>query len=210
MVYLIVIVTALLAVAGMVEMTAGRSDSAHLAEVLSLQRRIDALTRDLSGLGEKVTADQVEEALRGAGYEPSKGEEGVISFKLNGENVIVRTDGIPFIPMDIVFRLDPRQNDYEVLEKIAAEITASLAIGKVFLDEEQGFLLFRAGILAETRGCLAGQIRDVVTALADMRKRFDGEFDAYTRMRREQCILEEMQAMRDGASIVQGRRNIRS
>ena len=206
--YLAVILMVFLVIAGMVEMTAGRSDSAHLAEVHSLQRRIDALSKELSGQGEKVTADQVEEALREAGYEPSKGEEEVIVFKLNGENVVVRTDGIPFLPMDIAFRLDPEQNEYEVLEKIAAKITVSLAIGKIFLDRERGFLLFRAGILVENRGGLPGQIRDVLGALTDMRKRFDREFDAYSKMRREQHFLQELQSMQNAAAVVPGGRDI--
>ena len=206
--YLIVVLMVLLAVAGMVWVTDRQSESEHLAEVHSLQRRIDALNRELSGLGEKVTPEQVEEALRGAGYEPSKGEDGVILFDLDGEKAVIRTGGLPFIPIDIAFKLDPRQNDFELLEKIAAEITPSLVIGKIFLDRELGCLLFRVGILAETRGGLSGQVRDVVTALSEMRKNFDEKYEAHSRMLREQCLLQELQSMKDADSVVPGKREI--
>lgn len=133
--------------------------------------------------GWALTPELVADAIKFCGYVPDV-RENLVAFKVQGDDFYVRTDNLPMVCLTTAYRI-PEDQDILFLKEAAEEITSSVYIGKVYVDEEREALVFQSDAYEPTYGHFRDSLEcymDVILSVrAEMARRLETRDEEYTR-----------------------------
>ena len=140
-----------------------------------------------------VTVESVRGVLRENGYRPTgpdaePNERQLLTFNIEDTKFHVDVTRLPFLVLELGYSLDPAEDDIDLLNRAAYEVTSGIFIGKAIILGEGQAVVFQAEMLCDTEAHLKDNFRRYMDIVIETRRRF---FDTYQKMREEKKKVVE-------------------
>jgi hypothetical protein len=134
-----------------------------------------------------VTLESVRGVLRENGYRPTgpdaePNERQLLTFNIDDTKFHVDVTRLPFLILEVGYSLDPAEDDIDLLNRSAYEVTSGIFIGKAIILGEGQAVVFQAEMLCDTEAHLKDNFRRYMDIVIETRRRF---YDTYQKMREE-------------------------
>lgn len=134
-----------------------------------------------------VTLESVRGVLRENGYRPTgpdaePNERQLLTFNIEDTKFHVDVTRLPFLILEVGYSLDPAEDDIDLLNRAAYEVTSGIFIGKAIILGEGQAVVFQAEMLCDTEAHLKDNFRRYMDIVIETRRRF---YDTYQKMREE-------------------------
>ena len=140
-----------------------------------------------------VTVESVRGVLRENGYRPTgpdaePNERQLLTFNIEDTKFNVDVTRLPFLILELGYSLDPAEEDIDLLNRAAYEVTSGIFIGKAIILGEGQAVVFQAEMLCDTEAHLRDNFRRYMDIVIETRRRF---YDTYQKMREEKKKVVE-------------------
>lgn len=140
-----------------------------------------------------VTVESVRGVLRENGYRPTgpdaePNERQLLTFNIEDTKFHVDVTRLPFLVLELGYSLDPAEDDIDLLNRAAYEVTSGIFIGKAIILGEGQAVVFQAEMLCDTEAHLKDNFRRYMDIVIETRRRF---FVTYQKMREEKKKVVE-------------------
>lgn len=140
-----------------------------------------------------VTIESVRGVLRENGYRPTgpdaePNERQLLTFNIEDTKFHVDVTRLPFLVLELGYSLDPAEEDIDLLNRAAYEVTSGIFIGKAIILGEGQAVVFQAEMLCDTEAHLKDNFRRYMDIVIETRRRF---YDTYQKMREEKKKVVE-------------------
>ena len=140
-----------------------------------------------------VTVESVRDVLRENGYRPTgpdaePNERQLLTFNIEDTKFHVDVTRLPFLVLELGYSLDPAEEDIDLLNRAAYEVTSGIFIGKAIILGEGQAVVFQAEMLCDTEAHLRDNFRRYMDIVIETRRRF---YDTYQKMREEKKKVVE-------------------
>lgn len=140
-----------------------------------------------------VTVESVRGVLRENGYRPTgpdaePNERQLLTFNIEDTKFHVDVTRLPFLILEVGYSLDPAEDDIDLLNRAAYEVTSGIIIGKAIVLGEGQAVVFQAEMLCDTEAHLKDNFRRYMDIVIETRRRF---YDTYQKMREEKKKVVE-------------------
>ena len=140
-----------------------------------------------------VTVESVRGVLRENGYRPTGpdaelNERQLLTFNIEDTKFHVDVTRLPFLILEVGYSLDPAEDDIDLLNRAAYEVTSGIIIGKAIVLGEGQAVVFQAEMLCDTEAHLKDNFRRYMDIVIETRRRF---YDTYQKMREEKKKVVE-------------------
>ena len=150
-----------------------------------------------------VTIESVRTALRYNGYSPEivdthLDDWQIVKFKINDTNFRIDTSRLPFLTLELGYRLNPDEEEIELMRRAAAEITAGIFIAKVNIHGDGTAVVFNVEFICDNYLHLRDNFKQYLEIIIEAHKRF---FETYEKMKDEKKkVLEAAQSFKPSLS----------
>lgn len=140
-----------------------------------------------------VTVESVRGVLRENGYRPTgpdaePNERQLLTFNIEDTKFHVDVTRLPFLVLELGYSLDPAEEDIDLLNRAAYEVTSGIFIGKAIILGEGQAVVFQAEMLCDTEAHLKDSFLRYMDIVIETRRRF---YDTYQKMREEKKKVVE-------------------
>lgn len=173
----------------------------RLEESLKTSKReeIERMETDKEAEKKHLSIESVRIALRYNGYTPeingtNVDDWQVVNFKINDTSFRIDTSRLPFLTLQLGYRLDPDKEDVELMRRAAAEVTGGIFIAKVNIHGEGQGVVFSAELLCDNYIHLRDNLKRYLEIVIESHRRF---FELYESMKEEKRkVLEAAQSFK--------------
>jgi len=150
-----------------------------------------------------VTIESVRTAIRYNGYSPEivdthLDDWQIVKFKINDTLFRIDTSRLPFLTMELGYRLNPEEEEVELMRRAAAEITAGIFIAKVNIHGDGTAVVFNVEFICDNYLHLRDNFKQYLEIIIEAHKRF---FETYEKMKEEKKkVLEAAQSFKPSLS----------
>ena len=130
-----------------------------------------------------LNVESVRNALRYNGISPEIVNPGLenwqsVSFKIEGTSFRIDTSRLPFLTLELGFRMD-RDEDVDLMERAAREVTTGIFVGKanILRGEEESAVVFQADFIADTYLYFRDNFKEYLNIVIETQKRFSETFN---------------------------------
>ena len=144
-----------------------------------------------------VTIESVRTALRYNGYSPEiidthLDDWQIVKFKINDTLLRIDTSRLPFLTLELGYRLNPDEEDVELMRRAAAEVSAGIFIAKVNIHGDGQAVVFNVEFICDNYLHLRDNFKQYLEIIIEAHKRF---FETYDKMKEEKKkVLEAAQS----------------
>ena len=173
----------------------------RMEESMKMAKRDEAEKVESDKEAEKkhISIESVRIALRYNGYSPdingtNLDDWQIVNFKIEDTLFRIDTSRLPFLTLELGYRLDPEKEDVELLRRAAAEVTGGIFIAKVNIHGEGQGVVFCAEFICDNYIHLRDNLKRYLEIVIEAQRRF---FDTYEKMKTEkQKVLEAAQSFK--------------
>ena len=173
----------------------------RMEESMKMAKRDEAEKVESDKEAEKkhISIESVRSALRYNGYSPdingtNLDDWQIVNFKIEDTLFRIDTSRLPFLTLELGYRLDPEKEDVELLRRAAAEVTGGIFIAKVNIHGEGQGVVFCAEFICDNYIHLRDNLKRYLEIVIEAQRRF---FDTYEKMKTEkQKVLEAAQSFK--------------
>ncbi|MBR5175074.1 MAG: hypothetical protein IKW89_03975 [Bacteroidales bacterium] len=173
----------------------------RMEESMKMAKRDEAEKVESDKEAEKkhLSIESVRIALRYNGYSPdingtNLDDWQIVNFKIEDTLFRIDTSRLPFLTLELGYRLDPEKEDVELLRRAAAEVTGGIFIAKVNIHGEGQGVVFCAEFICDNYIHLRDNLKRYLEIVIEAQRRF---FDTYEKMKTEkQKVLEAAQSFK--------------
>lgn len=161
------------------------------------QTEADKEEEDKEFAKKPVTIESVRTALRYNGYSPEivdthLDDWQIVKFKINETLFRIDTSRLPFLIMELGYRLNPVDEQVELMRRAAAEVSAGIFIAKVNILENGQAVVFNVEFISDSYHHLRDNFRQYLEIIIEAHKRF---FETYDMLKEErEKILQATQS----------------
>jgi len=146
-----------------------------------------------------VTIESVRTALRYNGYSPEiidthLDDWQIVKFKINETLLRIDTSRIPFLTLELGYRLNPEEEEIELMRRAAEEVSAGIFIAKVNIHGDGQAVVFNVEFICDNYLHLRDNLKQYLEIIIEAHKRF---FETYDKMKEEKKkVLEAAQSFK--------------
>ena len=173
----------------------------RLEESMKTAKRVEIEKAETDKEAEKkhLSIESVRIALRYNGYSPeingtNLDDWQIVNFKIEDTLFRIDTSRLPFLTLELGYRLDQEKEDVELLRRAAAEVTGGIFIAKVNVHGEGQGVVFCAEFLCDNYIHLRDNLKRYLEIVIEAQRRF---FETYEKMKTEKReVLEAAQSFK--------------
>ena len=140
-----------------------------------------------------VTIESVRIALRYNGYSPEivdtyLDDWQIVKFKINDTLFRIDTSRLPFLTLELGYKLNPEEEEVELMRRAAAEVSAGIFIAKVNIHGDGNAVVFNVEFICDNYLHLREYFKQYLEIIIEAHKRF---FETYDKMKEEKKKLLE-------------------
>ena len=146
------------------------------------------------------TRDSIRTALRFNGCVAGDFDEnGTIGFTKNDARFCVFTSNCPFLVLGMAYRLNPENEDLDLMRRAAADVMERTLIGKITVPDDGTSVYFQAEYYCDSYVYFRDSFKYYLDVLIETHNRF---FDTYAHLKEEKRKSQE--ALHSGSIFTSG------
>lgn len=153
--------------------------------------------REIENAKKPVTIESVRTAIRYNGYSPEivdthLDDWQIVKFKINDTLFRIDTSRLPFLTMELGYRLNPEEEEVELMRRAAADVSEGIFIAKVNIHGDGNAVVFNVEFICDNYLHFRNNFKQYLEIIIEAHKRF---FDTYERMKDEKKkVIEAAQS----------------